>query len=394
MKKEPAGPLSGLKILDLCSYLAGPYGCTLLADLGADVVKIESPQGDMLRQFPSSLPGESRFFLGTNRGKRALALDLKQKDGLAVLHRMVESADVLVENFRPSVPARLGIDYPRLKKINPRLVYTGLTGYGDKGPLSDKGGFDQVLQCLSGMAVFQGGGPDKPQLVLGSVLDYFTSALLAYGVAAALFHRERSGKGQYLSLSLLRSALTIQAGRFVWADSETRDVARDSGTGGLTGIHPTKDGALYISVHSNHFWAALCELIGRPELAQDLRCASMRSRAQHAAELVPEVRAALAARSALEWEEIFGERVPCAAVRPIEDMFDHPQVLAEELVTTLDHPVIGRYRTMTKPIKLGDTPGPAPTASPTFGQHSDEVLAGYGYSAAEIATLRERNVVR
>src|SRR5438045_5582246 len=178
---------------------------------------------------------------------------------------MIESADVLVENFRPSVPARLGIDYPRLKKINPRLVYAGLTGYGDTGPLSEKGGFDQVLQCLTGMAVFQGGGPDKPQLVLGSVLDYFTSALLAYGIAAALFHRERSGKGQYLSLSLLRSALTIQAGRFVWADRATPDVARDSGPGGLTGIPPTKDGALYISLHSNHSWAALGELIGRPE---------------------------------------------------------------------------------------------------------------------------------
>src|SRR5205823_1926080 len=263
---------------------------------------------------------------------RALALDLKQKEGLAVLHRMVESADVLVENFRPSVPARLGIDYPRLKKINPRLVYAGLTGYVDKGPLSDKGGFDQELQCLSGMAVFQGGGPDKPQLVLGSVLDYFTSALLAYGVAAALFHRECSGTGQYLGLSLLRSVMTIQAGRFVWADSETRDVARDSGTGRLTGIHPTKDRALYFSVHSNHLWAALCELIGRPELAQDPRSPSIRSRAQHAAELLPELRAALAARSALEWEEIFGERVPCAAVRRIEDMFDHPQVVAEELV--------------------------------------------------------------
>jgi crotonobetainyl-CoA:carnitine CoA-transferase CaiB-like acyl-CoA transferase len=392
--REPAGPLSGVTVLDLCSYLAGPYGCTLLADLGADVIKIESPQGDMLRQFPSSLEGESRFFLGTNRGKRAVALDLKQKDGLAVLHRMVERADVLVENFRPSVPARLGIDYPRLKKINPRLVYAGLTGYGDKGPLSDKGGFDQVLQCLSGMAVFQGGGADKPQLVLGSVLDYFTSALLAYGVAAALFHRERNGQGQYLSLSLLRSALTIQAGRFVWADHEGREVARDSGTGGLTGIHPTKDGALYISVHSNHFWAALCELIGRPELAQDPRCVSMRSRARHAAELVPELRAALAERNAREWEEIFGERVPCAAVRPIEDMFDHPQVLAEGLVTTLDHPVVGRYRTMTKPIALSDTPGPSPTAAPTFGQHSDEVLGDYGYSAGEIAALRERGVIR
>jgi crotonobetainyl-CoA:carnitine CoA-transferase CaiB-like acyl-CoA transferase len=394
MTREPAGPLTGVTVLDLCSYLAGPYGCTLLADLGADVIKIESPQGDMLRQFPSSLEGESRFFLGTNRGKRALALDLKQKDGLAVLHRMVERADVLVENFRPSVPARLGIDYPRLKKINRRLVYAGLTGYGDKGPLSDKGGFDQVLQCLSGMAVFQGGGADKPQLVLGSVLDYFTSALLAYGVAAALFHRERSGQGQYLSLSLLRSALTIQAGRFVWADNEGREAARDSGTGGLTGIHPTRDGALYISVHSNHFWAALCELIGRPELAHDPRCASMRSRARHADELVPELRVALAERNAREWEEIFGERVPCAAVRPIEDMFDHPQVLAEGLVTTLDHPVVGRYRTMTKPIALSDTPGPSPTAAPTFGQHSDEILGDYGYSAGEIAALRERSVIR
>ncbi|MGE0257987.1 MAG: CaiB/BaiF CoA transferase family protein [Alphaproteobacteria bacterium] len=388
------GPLDGVKVLDLCSYLAGPYGCTLLADLGADVIKIESPQGDMLRQFPSSLPGEARFFLGTNRGKRALALDLKQKEGLAVLSRMVESADVLVENFRPSVPARLGIDYPRLKAINPRLIYAGLTGYGDDGPLSDKGGFDQVLQCLTGMAVFQGGGPDKPQLVYGSVLDYFTSALLAYGVTAALFQREKSGQGQYLSLSLLRSALTIQAGRFVWAESESRDVARDSGTGGLTGIHPTKQGALYISVHSNHFFAALCELVGRPELASDPRCVSMRSRAEHAAALVPEIRAALASRTALEWEEMFGERVPCAAVRQIEDMFDHPQVLAEDLVTTLDHPVVGRYRTMTKPVQFSETPGPAPTAAPVFGQHSDEVLAAHGYSVAEIAALRERGVVR
>src|SRR5438270_7771200 len=133
MSAPPTGPLSGVTVLDLSSYLAGPYGCTLLADLGADVIKIESPQGDMLRQFPSSLPGETRFFLGTNRGKRALTLDLKKKEGLAVLHRLVEGADVLVENFRPAVPARLGIDYPRLKRINSRLGYAGLTGYGDAG---------------------------------------------------------------------------------------------------------------------------------------------------------------------------------------------------------------------------------------------------------------------
>jgi formyl-CoA transferase len=392
---KPLGPLTGITVLDLCSYLAGPYGCTLLADLGATVIKIESPQGDQLRQFPSSLPGESRFFLGTNRGKLGLCLDLKQKEGLATLHRMVEQADVLVENFRPSVPARLGIDYPRLKKINPRLVYAGLTGYGDKGPLADKGGFDQVLQCLSGIAVFQGKGKgnDEPQLVLGSVLDYFTSALLAYGVAAALFHREKTGQGQYMSLSLLRSALTIQAGRFVWADSEGRDAVRDSGAGGLTGIHPTKEGPLYVSVHSNHFFAAFCELIGLGEVASDPRYGTMSKRAEHAATLVPQIRAALAAKTAPEWEEVFGERVPCAAVRPIEDMFDHPQVLSEDLVASIDHPTIGRYRTMTKPIAFADTPGPVPTAAPLQGQHSDEVLARFGFASAEIAALRDKGAV-
>ena len=391
----PAGPLTGITVLDLCSYLAGPYGCTLLADLGATVIKIESPQGDQLRQFPSSLPGgDSRFFIGANRGKLALGLDLKQKEGLAALHRMVEQADVLVANFRPSVPARLGIDYPRLKKINPRLVYAGVTGYGDTGPLSDKGGFDQVLQCLTGMTVFQGGGIDKPQLVLGSVVDYFTSALLAYGVAAALFHRERTGKGQYLALSLLRSALTLQAGRFVWADSEGRDVVRDSGTGGLTGIHPTKQGMLYISVHSNHFFRAMCELVGLAELADDPRYDSMRKRAAETPVLVPQVRAALAAKTALEWEELFGERVPCAAVRPIEDMFDHPQVLAQDLVASVDHPVIGPYRTMTKPIAFSGTPGPPPTAAPLQFQHSDAVLAHFGFAPAEIAALRDKGAVR
>jgi formyl-CoA transferase len=392
---KPVGPLSGITVLDLCSYLAGPYGCTLLADLGATVIKIEAPQGDQLRQFPSSLPGtDSRFFIGANRGKLAICLDLKQKEGLAALHRMVEQADVLVENFRPSVPARLGIDYPRLRKINPRLVYAGVTGYGDSGPLSDKGGFDQVLQCLTGMTVFQGGGADKPQLVLGSVVDYFTSALVAYGVAAALFHRERSGQGQYLALSLLRSALTLQAGRFVWADSEGRDAVRDSGTGGLTGIHPTKQGMLYISVHSNHFFQAMCEMVGLGELANDPRYDSMRKRAAETPVLVPKVRAALAAKTALEWEALFGEQVPCAAVRPIEDMFDHPQVLAQDLVTSVDHPAIGPYRTMTKPIAFADTPGPAPTAAPLQGQHSDAVLDRFGFSPAEITALRDKGAVR
>lgn len=389
----PAGPLSGIKVIDLSSYLAGPYGCTLLADLGAEVVKVEPPDGDTLRHFPSSLEGESRLFLGANRGKLGIVLDLKRPEGLAALDRLVAEADVLVHNFRPSVPPRLKIDYERLRRINPRLIYCALTGFGDSGPLKDHAGFDQVLQCMTGIATFQGASLGKPQVVLGSVVDYYSSALLAFGIASALFHRQRSGEGQYLSVSLLRSALAMQSGRFIWAEGEGRDAPRDLRSGGLTGIHPTRDGDIYLSMHSNHFWRALCELVGLPELADDPRYDSMQKRADHAPELLPKLRTALAARSALEWEQVFGQRVPCCAVRPIEDMFDHPQVLAEELVATMEHPTVGRYRGLSKPLKFGATPGPAPTAAPTLGQHTAEVLRRAGYAEEEIDHLRRLGAI-
>ena len=184
------GPLAGVTVLDLSSYIAGPYGCTLLADLGADVVKIEAPGGDTLRKYPSTLKTESRAFLGVNRGKRGLALDLKKPEGLAVLERLVQGADVLVHNFRPSVPARLGIDYERLKEINPRLVYCAMTGYGETGPLKDKAGYDQVLQTMTGMCAMQGKSPEAPEILYGSIVDYYAASMVAYGVAAALFQRE------------------------------------------------------------------------------------------------------------------------------------------------------------------------------------------------------------
>ena len=396
MTEPIPGPLTGITVLDLCSYLAGPYGGTLLADLGATVIKIESPQGDQLRQFPSSLPGgDSRFFIGANRGKLALSLDLKQKEGLAALHRMVEQADVLIENFRPSVPARLGIDYPRLKKINPRLVYAGVTGYGDSGPLSDKGGFDQVLQCLTGMTVFQGGGIDKPQLVLGSVVDYFTSALLAYGVAAALFHRERSGQGAVPG-AVAAAQRADDPGRPLCLGRQRRPrrgARFRAPAASPASTRPNR--ACSTSRCTRTISSGRCASSSAcRELADDPRYDSMRKRAAETAVLVPQVRAALAAKTALEWEELFGERVPCAAVRPIEDMFDHPQVLSENLVAEIDHPVVGRYRTMTKPIAFADTPGPAPTAAPLQGQHSDEVLARFGFTGAEIAALRDTGAVK
>jgi crotonobetainyl-CoA:carnitine CoA-transferase CaiB-like acyl-CoA transferase len=386
------GPLAGVRVLDLSGYIAGPYGCTLLADQGAEVIKIEPPEGDNLRKYPSTLAAEGRAYIGVNRGKLGISLDLKQPEGREVLRRLVRSADVLVHNFRPSVPGRLGIDYETLREVNPRLVYCTLNGYGDQGPLKDKAGYDQVLQAMTGICAMQG-PPGEPAIVYGSVVDYYAAALLASGVSSALYRRERSGQGQHVKISLMRSALAMQSARLVWAESEGRDVYRDMRSGGITGLHPTREGSLYLSANTPHFWKALCELIGLPELAADERYDTVRKRSQHADEIVPLIRRALQAHSALEWEELFGERVPCAAVRQIEDMFDDPQVAAEGMVQEFEHPLVGRYRGFSRAIAFGEGQAAPALPAPVFGQHSAEILARHGYSADEIAAMRQGGVI-
>ncbi|MDQ0589769.1 CaiB/BaiF CoA transferase family protein [Variovorax paradoxus] len=373
-RNGPTGPLSGLRVLDLSAYIAGPYGCSLLADQGAEVIKIEPPTGDNLRKYPSTLEAESRAFIGVNRSKLGVVLDLKKADDLAALMALVRTADVLVHNFRPSVPPRLGIAYEQLKAVNPRLIYCSLTGYGETGPLREKAGYDQVLQTMTGMCALQGRRGEPPEIIYGSVVDYYAAALVAAGVASALYEREKSGEGQFVGVSLLRSALTMQSARMVWAEGEPKDVGRDMRSGGITGIHPTREGHLYISANTPHFWRALCDKVGLPELAADERYDSVRKRARHFSEIVPRLREALAARSALEWEELFGEEVPCAAARTVEDMFDNEQVLAENMVANFAHPTLGSYRGFTRPVQFGRTPGPEPFAAPTLGQHTETVL--------------------
>ncbi len=378
---EPAGathtlgPLSGLRVLDLSAYIAGPYGCALLADQGAEVIKIEPPAGDNLRKYPSTLANESRAFLGVNRSKLGVMLDLKQPADFTVLLDLVRTADVLVHNFRPSVAPRLGIGYEQLQAINPRLIYCAVSGYGETGPLQEKAGYDQVLQTMTGMAAEQGkrGGP--PEIIYGSVVDYYAAALVAAAVASALYEREKSGIGQFVGVSLLRAALTMQSARLVWVEGEPKDISRDMRSGGVTGIHPAREGFLYISANTPHFWKALCEKTGLTSLSDNPRYDSVKKRAGHAAEIVPQLHEALNSRTALEWETLFGEDVPCAAARNVADMFDHPQVQAEDMITDFTHPVAGRYRGFTRPIKFGRTPGPQPFAAPTLGQHSGTVHA-------------------
>jgi crotonobetainyl-CoA:carnitine CoA-transferase CaiB-like acyl-CoA transferase len=378
-----SGPLSGVRVLDLSAYIAGPYACSLLADQGADVIKVEPPAGDNLRQYPSTLPSESRAFLGVNRSKRGIVLNLKKAEDHAALLKLVRDADVLVHNFRPGVPERLGVDHGRLNLVNPRLVYCALTGYGETGPMKDKAGYDQVLQTMTGMCTLQGkrGGP--PEIIYGSVVDYYAAALLAAGVSSALYERERSGLGQFVGVSLLRSALTMQSARMIWAEGESLDIGRDMRSGGVTGIHPAREGFIYISANTAHFWRALCAKTGLVDLAADPRYDSVRKRAEHFEEILPRLHAALAARTAMEWETEFGDEVPCAASRPIEDMFSHAQVQDQGIIGNFEHPVVGRYRGVAQSIHYGRTPGPEPFAAPTLGQDTASVLGSLG---ADVST--------
>ncbi|MDB5880437.1 MAG: formyl-coenzyme transferase (Formyl-CoA transferase)-like protein [Ramlibacter sp.] len=369
-----SGALAGVRVLDLSAYIAGPYGCALLADLGAEVIKIEPPAGDNLRKYPSTLEAESRAFLGVNRSKRGVVLDLKQPEDLQRLLALARSADVLVHNFRPGVPERLGIGHEQLRAINPRLIYCAVSGYGETGPLKDKAGYDQVLQTMTGMAAMQGPSGGPPQVLYGSVVDYYAASLVAGSVSAALYEREKSGEGQYVGVSLLRSALAMQSARLVWADGEPREVGRDMRSGGITGIHPTREGWLYISANTAHFWHALCEKTALAELLVE-RYDSVRKRAQHAHEILPRLHAALAARTALEWEALFGDEVPCAASRDVEDMFDFPQAQAEGLLTSFEHPAVGRYRGFAGAWKFDRTPGPDAFAAPALDEHGGQIRA-------------------
>ena len=390
----PASPvLAGIRVLDLSAYIAGPYGCSLLADLGADVVKVEPPAGDNLRNYPSTLDGECRLFVGANRGKRSIVIDLKSAEGLALLKELVAQVDVLVHNFRNGVAERLGIGYDELASVNPRLIYANLSGYGNTGPMRERAGFDQVLQTMTGICSGQAEDGQAPQIVHGSVVDYFAASLLALGVTAALYHRERTGRGQQLGTSLLAAALCMQSGRFVWGEQEDAEAERNIRSTGVNTIFPTKEGHLYISATTPHFWESLCRIVGCEDLAADPRFDSVRKRTAAVKEITARLTTALASRSAMEWEQMLTPEVPCAVANRIESMFQHPQVLAEQHVGEYRHPQVGSYRAFRYPIRFAGSPLAQPRSAPALGEHTNEVLAQAGLSACRIAELKATRAV-
>lgn len=388
-----AEALDGIVVLDLTAYLAGPYGCTVLGDVGADIIKIEPPGGDNARNYPSSLPEECRTFLGANRNKRSIVLDLKNAEGLAAFYRLVKQADVVVHNFRPSVPRRLGIDYDTLKALRPDLIYCSVTGYGEEksGPLRDHPGYDTVLQAFTGLAAMQGTADGKPQTLSGSIVDYYTAAMVTISILSAIVHRLRAGEGQHVKPSLLRSAIALQAGQFIWADKEPRDVERWWATG-YGGIYPAKEGHVFLQATTQGFWKGLCECLGFPHLADDPRYDTLKKRTAIKDEIRPLIGEALLRHTALEWEQITLGKVPCIAVRSIDAMFDHPQVLAERIVVEHEHPTVGKYRSMGKAVKMG-IGDKATTRAPMLGEHTNEVLAQFGFRSDEIAALRDNGAI-
>ncbi|HLE44048.1 MAG TPA: CoA transferase, partial [Methylomirabilota bacterium] len=293
---DQAGPLEGLRVVDLSAIIAGPVATAFLATFGAEVVKLEPLEGDALRSYPSTLPGQSRYFLGINRGKRSLALDLKHPDGAAIAGRLARDADVVVESFRPGVAARLGLDYPALRDANPRLVYCSISAYGQRGPLSSRPGLDPVVQCYGGLAWEQGAPEgETPALVRGSLVDYYTGSLAASGILLALLGRGRTGAGQYLETSLLDGVLAMQAGRLFWAEAlEPREAVRDLLGDRVSRIYPTREGHLYLYVELPKFWEGLCRTLGLEAWLDDPGLQTMVGRHAHKAALIARITERLA----------------------------------------------------------------------------------------------------
>ncbi|MEE2775965.1 MAG: CoA transferase [Acidobacteriota bacterium] len=386
-----AGPLTGVRVLDFCSFIAGSFGAMMLGDMGADVVKVEPLTGDPSRTWGPFIGGESKLFQGWNRSKRSLALDLKDSAGQEVAADLVRGADVVMVNFRPGVAERLGIGYDQLCEINPSIIYLSSTAFGDTGPYRLRPGYDPVLQSMSGAARVHERMCQTVHICSVAVSDYQAATLATGGVCAALFHRERTGEGQKIETSLLQAVMSVQSSSFIQALEQEEDA--------VGGIYPYKmfaaaDAPVFVACGTNRFWQLLCDELGRPELASDDRYDTNPKRVCAAAELEGVLAPLFAERSSGEWEAKLLERgVPCAAARTSAEFFDDPQVAALEMSQVIEHSSIGPLRVMGLPMNFRSTPGAIQRAAPVLGEHSREVLEEVGLDGDRIDGLIAAGVV-
>ncbi|CAO3450923.1 Uncharacterized protein PA0446 [Azospirillum argentinense] len=398
------GPLSHVRVLELSRVLAGPWAAQTLADLGADVIKVERPgAGDDTRAWGPPWAGEeSAYFLSTNRGKRSITIDFERPEGQELVRKLAAQADVVIENFKVGGLVKYGLDYDSLKAINPGLVYCSITGFGQDGPYAKRAGYDFMIQGMGGLMSITGqpdaeagGGPVKVGV---AVTDVFTGLYATIGVLGALAHRDRTGEGQWVNLALLDVQVAVLANQamnyLVGGKAPQR----------LGNAHPnivpyqafaTLDGHIILAVGNDGQFAKFCQVAGRPELAQDPRYATNPARVANRKELVPILERLLEQRTSRDWlSALEAVGVPCGPINDVSQVFADPHVQARHIHQDLPHPTAGTVPTVASPIRYSATPIEHTVAPPTLGQHTDAVLEeALGLCAADIAALREKGVV-
>ena len=394
------GPLAGLRVIDLTRVLAGPLASQFLGDLGAEILKIEPPgKGDETRGFAPFIGGESHYFIGLNRGKRSLVIDLRQPDGAGILRGLVATADVLIENFRPGVMDRLGLGYEILKKANPKLVYCAISGFGQGGPMRHAPAYDQIVQGMSGVMSITGDHESAPLRVGYPVADTIGGITAAFAVAAALVRQSRSGEGEFIDVSMLDSTIVTMGwivSNYLIAGKEPVPMGNENFTAAPSGTFRTGEGLLNIAANKQEQFVALAEAIGRPELATDERFAERETRKRNRKALKVEVEAGLAGKSAAEWESILAKLgVPAGRVLSVPQVLAHPQIQSRDLLAHFEQvPGVGRDISLVRAgFKMAGGNPDVATPPPQLGEHTDSLLVELGYSAAEIAQLHDAKAV-
>ncbi|MFB9269534.1 CaiB/BaiF CoA transferase family protein [Bradyrhizobium erythrophlei] len=383
MRSSDREPLSGVKVLDLCRVVSGPFATMHLGDLGADVVKIEEPRhGDESRRYgPPFIAGESAYFLSVNRNKRSCAIDLKSSAGRDTVLALAGVADVVIENFRPGTLEKWGLGFEALRNSNPRIILCSISGFGQTGPDADRPGYDLILQGESGVMDITGDPDGAPMKVGTSIADLVTGLYASQAVLAALMRRQRTGEGGRVGVSMLdamASLLTFNAGMFFASgESPTR----------RGNVHPTispyepfrvSDGWINVGVANDKFWSIFCEVIGRAALLGDQRFATAPRRASNRDDLVRILAPVFAQRTRADWLATLGQAgIPCGAINTVKEVCEAPQLVERGMVQTADHPVSGAVRFIARPIRFDDRPPAPSTPPPTLGQHTSEILSDW-----------------
>ncbi|MFP6806800.1 MAG: CoA transferase [Pseudomonadales bacterium] len=392
------GPLTGFRILDLTTVISGPFATMLLADQGADVIKVESVTApDHARGAGFGANKFTATFLNNNRNKRGITLDLKSEDGKDILLKLAATADVFIQNFRPGVVERLGIDEDAVRKVAPNIIYTSISGFGESGPWSHKPVYDPIVQAISGLATIQGGSDEeRPRLVRTILPDKLTGMTTAQAISSALLARERTGEGQHVRVSMLDTVVS-----FLWASDmggQTfvgKEVSTQRAATFIDLIYETQTGYISVSAMSNKQWIALSDAVGHPEWKEDERFKNPALRDLNANERLQMTQDVLLEKPAEQWLQILDDAgVPCAPVLKRKDMINHPQVLASNLIKETDHPVAGRLRQTRPAARFSQSEFKFVRGAPMHGEHTEEVLAELGIASEDLKKLKDQGVVK